>query len=312
MAMRFTLRQIEYFVAVAELGSIAHAAERLRVSPPSISTAIAGLEAAFGLRLFIRHHAQGVSLTPEGRRFLHGAKALMDRAAALHGVADELTGTVRGPVAVGCLVVLAALVWPAVRAGFEAAHPHATVSCVTGHQGELLEKLRTAQVDVAITYDLGIPQDISFEPLATLPPHALLSPGHALAARDSLTLEELAGEDLLLLDLPLSREYFLALFREAGLKPRVAERIPDYGLLRSMVARGFGYALGNIRPVLPVAPSGEPLRTVPIAGRHRPMALGLATAGEGPRARIIAAFAGHCRGMIRDGTIPGMDFAPDS
>ena len=76
MAIRFTLRQLEYFVAVGEAGSIAAASERINISPPSISAAVAQLEAEFGIELFVRQHAQGLSLTPGGRRFFNTGKAL--------------------------------------------------------------------------------------------------------------------------------------------------------------------------------------------------------------------------------------------
>lgn len=68
--MRFTLKQIEYFVAAAETGSITAASRRVHISQPSISAAIAQLEAVFGITLFIRHHAAGLSLTQEGHSFL--------------------------------------------------------------------------------------------------------------------------------------------------------------------------------------------------------------------------------------------------
>ncbi len=58
MALRFTLRQLEYLVAVGETGSIAAASERVKVSSPSISAAISQLEQEFGLQLFVRRHAQ--------------------------------------------------------------------------------------------------------------------------------------------------------------------------------------------------------------------------------------------------------------
>lgn len=64
--MRFTFRQLEYFVATGESGSIRLASERIHVSQPSISTAISQLEREFGLTLFVRQHAQGLSLTPAG------------------------------------------------------------------------------------------------------------------------------------------------------------------------------------------------------------------------------------------------------
>ena len=62
--MKFTLRQLEYFIAAAESGSVAGAAQRASISSPSVSTAIAHLEREFVVQLFVRHHAQGLSLTP--------------------------------------------------------------------------------------------------------------------------------------------------------------------------------------------------------------------------------------------------------
>lgn len=72
--MRFTLRQLEYFIAAGETKSITLAAERINISQPSISIAISHLEQEFGVQLFIRHHAQGLSLTPAGRALLQEAK----------------------------------------------------------------------------------------------------------------------------------------------------------------------------------------------------------------------------------------------
>lgn len=68
--MRYTLRQLEYFIAAGEVGSITLASERLCISQPSISTAISHLEREFGVQLFVRHHAQGLSLTPAGHKIL--------------------------------------------------------------------------------------------------------------------------------------------------------------------------------------------------------------------------------------------------
>ena len=134
MPLRFTLRQLEYFVAVGGAGSIAAASERVNVSSPSISSAIAQLEAEFGIQLFIRQHAQGLSLTPGGRRFFHEAKLVIEQAEALHALAGDIAGLPRGPIAVGCLVTLAPLVLPALRRGFETSHPEARVRQAEGAQ----------------------------------------------------------------------------------------------------------------------------------------------------------------------------------
>ena len=73
----YTLRQLKYFVTTVECGSVAEASRKLYIAQPSISTAIKGLEDSFGLQLFIRHHAQGVSLTPGGSRFYKKALELL-------------------------------------------------------------------------------------------------------------------------------------------------------------------------------------------------------------------------------------------
>jgi hypothetical protein len=72
------------------------------------------------------------------------------------------------------------------------------------------------------------------------------------------------------------------------------------------VANGFGYSLGNIRPLSPVAADGKLLRSVPLENLHRPMLLGVATAREGFRPKVISAFEAHCRASIHDDAIPGM------
>src|SRR5918998_3955740 len=97
--MRYTLRQLEYFIAAGEAGSITLASERIHISQPSISTAISHLEKELGVQLFIRHHAQGLSLTPIGRELLREAKSLVAQAERLFSLASEREGQVRGSLA---------------------------------------------------------------------------------------------------------------------------------------------------------------------------------------------------------------------
>ncbi len=112
MPLRFTLRQLEYLVAVGEAGSIAVAAERVNVSSPSISSAIGLLEEEFGLQLFVRKHAQGLALTQAGRQFMAQAKHVLGQAELLNRLADDISGNVQGPLAVGCLLTFAQLMVP--------------------------------------------------------------------------------------------------------------------------------------------------------------------------------------------------------
>ena len=81
--MSFTLKHLSYLVAAAEAGSVTGAARRLNVSQPSISAAIGQIEEQFGLTLFVRHHAQGLSTTPAGRRLVVEARSLLAHAEEL-------------------------------------------------------------------------------------------------------------------------------------------------------------------------------------------------------------------------------------
>ena len=75
--IRVTLKQLSYFVAVADAGSLAGAAKILHVSQPSISAALSAIENTLDVDLFLRHHAQGVTLTPTGRQLLGAARAIL-------------------------------------------------------------------------------------------------------------------------------------------------------------------------------------------------------------------------------------------
>ncbi len=306
MPLRFTLRQLEYFVAVGECGSIAQAAERLNVSSPSISTAISQLEAEFGLQLFVRRHAHGLSLTQGGARFLDRARELLERAGGLTSLANDITGAVRGPLNVGCLVTFAQRVLPGVRRGFVDRYPDVEFRQYERDQAEIFDALRSARLDVALTYDLDIPPDLRFVPLLDLPPFALLADGHPLADWPSVTAEELGEYPLVLLDLPMSADYFLSLFQEAGVSPRIVERTRDMAVMRSLVANGFGCSVANIRPITETAPDGRRLRFVPIAGAARTLCLGLLLAEGAGSIGTIRAFVDHAKAEISAERLPGL------
>ena len=304
--MRFTLRQLEYFVAAGETGSITLASERIAISQPSISTAISHLEKELGVQLFVRHHAQGLSLTPAGRSLLREAKAILEQAEGLYAAAGEASGQIRGRLTLGCLVTLAPMILPELSHGFTGAYPDVQVHHVEEDQERLLDGLRRAAIDVAITYDMHLTEDIAFEALATLPPHALVSESHALARQSSVRLTQLIDEPMILLDLPLSREYFLALFMAEGLTPNIQARSPHHDVVRTMVANGYGYTLGNARPRSDQALDGRRLVRVPLAGKARPLALGMAWAAQVKPSRLIEVFQAHCRSCVSDSYIPGM------
>ncbi|MCW0014735.1 LysR family transcriptional regulator, partial [Burkholderia pseudomallei] len=90
--LHYSLRQLRYFVVTAETLSFTAAARRLHISQPSISTALADLEASFGVQLFIRHHASGLSLTQAGRRLPGEGRNPLDACGEHQDGAEEKRG----------------------------------------------------------------------------------------------------------------------------------------------------------------------------------------------------------------------------
>jgi DNA-binding transcriptional LysR family regulator len=306
MPLRFTLRQLEYLIAVADCGSVALAAERCHVSSPSISAAIAQLESEFGLQLFMRRHAQGLSLTESGRQFTDAARGVLAAATGLNDRAADLTGQVRGPLSVGCLLTFAQVVLPRLRRAFATGFPQVEFRQSEHDHAALIDALRHGTLDVALSYDLEIPPDLDFLALLTLPPYALLPEGHPLATATRVSAADLAPHPMVLLDLPYSAEYFLSFFHAAGVKPSIAERTRDMGVMRAMVANGFGYSIANIRLGSDRAPDGRRLVFVPLETTLPPMRMGLILPRPGPHRRAVAAFADLCRSTVTAATLPGL------
>jgi DNA-binding transcriptional LysR family regulator len=304
--LRFTLRQLEYLVAVGEAGSIAEAAHRLNVSSPSISAAISQLETEFGVQLFVRKPAHGLSLSPAGRRFLNEAKLLLRQSHNLYNVAHELQHELTGTLSVGCMVTLAPVIAPELCKSFMDAHPGVRIELYEGSHEDLLRKLSNVEIDIALSYDMAKPDNLAFEPLSELVPHVVVSAASPLARHDTLSLEQLANEPMVLLDLPYSAQYFLSLFEARGLKPNVIARSRSQDVIRTMVANGYGYTILNVRPRSMVAMDGRELKAIRLSENHKPTCIGVMTLAGTVKPRMLMSFEEHCRKTITRDSIPGM------
>lgn len=239
------LRVLRYFVAVADAGNVTAAARGLHVSQPAVSLAIRQLEAALGVDLFVRQHARGVALTPAGTEVLREVRKLLsqvnDFATTLAGVGHELRGT----LSIGCLAYILARYLPSLISGFTRKYPEIEVAFHEGDQGFLQRGMMEGWIELALTYDLQLPRRFSVERMLELPAYALLPAGHRLAQRRSISLKELVGEPCVLLDMPISRDYFASLFGALGVAPQVRYRTQSVEAVRSLVANGLGYTVLN-------------------------------------------------------------------
>ena len=103
---------------------------------------------------------------------------------------------------------------------------------------------------------------------------------------------------------------FLSLRHAEGLRPNIAERTGEIAVSRTLVANGFGYSIANVRPLNDQSPDGKPLRFVPLAGKPRPMRVGVLTAMEAQSVNVIRAFTEHCKDAHADGQLPGLNAMP--
>ena len=213
-------------------------------------------------------------------------------------MAGNISDKVRGPLSIGCLLTFAQIVLPSLRRKFEERHPDVRIRQFERHQGQLLEMLQRGEIDLALTYDLELSQDVAFEPLMSLPAYVMLPAGHRLIGQTSVRPEDLAHEPMVLLDLPYSREYFLSAFHQKGIRPNIAERTSDIAVMRSMVGNGFGYGIANMRPLNNMSPDGKPIAFVPLEGDLRPLSMGVAMPNAEYRTQTAQAFIDHCRRFV--------------
>lgn len=304
--MQFTLKQLAYFVAAGEAGSILRAAENIHVSQPSISNAIAHLEDVFQIQLFIRHHAQGMSLTTAGSQIMDQAKALLRDADELKSFAGKLSDQIFGSINVGCFIPLAPIVTPELCHGFMQSHDGVEVNVSEGNQAELLNGLKKGAIDLALTYNLQLESDIAFTELVELMPYVLLAANHPLAGKESISLTALTDEKFILLDLPLSDTYFMSLFDRHKVKPNIYARTRQLEVQRGLVAQGYGYSLGNVRPVNKKSLDGSDLKYVPLSGNNPGLTLGIATLANLRKTIVVDIFSQFCHEQISTEKIPGM------
>ena len=303
----YTLRQLEYFVAVAESGSITGAAARVHLSQSAMSTALADLERVLEVQLLLRHHARGVTLTAAGEHLLAAARRLLAQAEELKAEAREFGQELTGAIAVGCFEVLAPYVLPELLATCAERHPGLRLDTYEVDLDTLAQEVISGRFELGLGYELAAPDArLVTSRVFTLPPYVLLPARHKLAGRSKVTLTQLAGEPLALLELPQSRDYFLGMFAAAGVEPDIRYRSSSVETLRALVGRGLAYTLLNLKPAVATSLDGHPVVSLALDGGGTPLEVVLvAAAGSRPTRRAAAVAAVSTEVLRRHGTLAG-------
>lgn len=242
--MSFTLRQLRSFVAVAENGSVSHAAQALSISQSAVSEAVKDLEADLGVRLFERH-PRGLSVTQRGHQFLRHARAILGQVAASRLALGAERAAVGGALQLGVTALMAGYVMSDLLARFRRANPEVTVTAIED-SGEYLEHLLIGgELDAAVmvTGTLRNRAALMVEIIEVSPFRLWLPGGHRLASQDAIALRDLALEPLIMLMVDEMEEETGNLLSALSPRPRVAFRTRSVEAVRSLVATGAGIAL---------------------------------------------------------------------
>jgi DNA-binding transcriptional LysR family regulator len=295
----YTLRQLEYFVAVAEAGSVTGAASSVHLSQSAMSTALADLERALDVQLLLRHHARGVTLTLAGEHLLVSSRRLLAQAEELMSEARGLGHALTGSLTLGCFSVLAPYVLPDIIASSAERHPGLRLETREVDLGDLAEGVLTGRFELGLGYDLAPDPRLIMTPAFALPPYILLPAGHKLARRSKVKLTELADEPLALLDLPVSRDYFQGLFAAAGVTPTIRYRSGSVETCRALVGRGLAYTVLNLQPKVSTSLDGHEVVSVPLDSDGSALEVVLLTPSAGRLTQRAAAMAALCGEVLR-------------
>jgi DNA-binding transcriptional LysR family regulator len=235
------LRQLEYFVAVAEEANFTRAAARVHISQSGVSAQIKALESELGQTLFDRS-SRVARLTAAGKAALEPAKAALAAATALRGAVDGVAGVLRGTLTLG--MVTGCTITPLFAAveAFRSAHPGVNLIIREDDSLSMIAGVESRVLDLAIVGTAGPPPE-SLESMTIISESlaAMVPGGHRLARRKGLDIAALADETLVSMPTGTGVRATLEIAcAEAGFTPMVAIEASAADAIADLCARNMG------------------------------------------------------------------------
>ena len=293
----FTLRQLQYALAVAEHRSFRKAAGACAVSQPSLSEQIGQLESALGLRLFERL-PRGVVVTGPGAAVLEQARRTLLDAADLVAAAGRSRDPLSGSLRIGVIPTVAPYLLPEAAPALRKQFPRLQLLWYEDKTHALVDRVGSGELDAAIlALESGL-GELETEPLGRDAFLLAMPSGHRLArATGPARLDDLDGETVLLLaDGHCFRDQALALCRRAGAE-EASVRATSLSTLAQMVAGGAGITLLPRLSIQTENRAGA-LVTRAFGVRGPARTLALAFRRNAPQAAAVRALAEALRGVV--------------
>jgi len=239
------LKQLRYFVAVAEELHFGRAATRLFISQPALSFDIKKLESQLDIQLLIRNN-KSVSLTNAGQVLLDEARYLLLRAEQARRLTQRSAQGFVGRLSVGFVNSILHRGLPQAVKTFEQQHPDTEVVMMEMNSAEQVQALQRGQIDIGFVHGNTFAASIHSEPILAEPFLCCLPEGHRLAQQQRIDLAQLAGDDFILFPRNVSPHYhdlIIARCVAAGFSPRIRHETRLWQTVVAMVAYEMGVAL---------------------------------------------------------------------
>ncbi len=247
-AVFMNLKQLEYFIAVAESLNFTKAAKKCYISQTAITLQIQSLEKRLGVSLFIRdkHH---VELTAAGKVYLNEARAILIRAEEAAKLARTASEGVTGELSVGFIRGYEQSRFSETLRTFREAYPNISLHLIRDNMSALYHHLEDNSCDIVLNLSLAAQgyENMTHRFLKRFPLMAVLYPGHPLSGHNHLSYRDLAQEDFIIMQ-PHGRatdeaEEVLLCYNRGGFIPHIISRDREVQTVLLEVSAGFGIAI---------------------------------------------------------------------
>lgn len=286
-----TVRQLEYFLAVIDHGSISSASRNIHISQAAVSMAIQQLEKTLNASLLTRSASQsavptpaGESLIPYARNVVRGVRDAVD---AVHNDHSAMRGTLR----IVMTPTISPYVVPPLIKYFQKTYPNVLIEVDEElHAAEIHTAIRTGKADLGILYHLSLLPNFQCRIIKEVRQHVAISANHRLAQEKEIHLADIIDEPLIPIRLPPSITRITDAIKALDLQPHIQWPSQNYETVRSMVGYGLGWSYLNLVPKTGTTYDGDEICYIPIADPMPYNAIvGITHPEIEPNARITAA-----------------------
>ncbi|XAH22887.1 LysR substrate-binding domain-containing protein [Xylophilus sp. GW821-FHT01B05] len=275
------LKQLEYFIRVAELGSFTRASIAIDIAQPALSRQVRQLEVELRQNLLIRN-GRGVVVTEAGKRLLEHGRGILHQVERAREDLGRMRGALAGRVAVGLPPSIAKLLTVPLTRAFRQRLPEATLSITENLSTAMQESLLTGRLDIALLYNPQPSSDVDSVVLLEEDLFLVSAAHGAPLERQPLSLRELAEEPLVIPTRPNAiRMQVEAELANIGCRPQIALEIDGVAAILDLVADGAGSAVLSMNAVSTAA-RPQAYATRPIIKPRLRSRLALAVSSQRP------------------------------